>query len=254
MILAENLRLPGIAHGFFTRQGGVSEGIYATRNCGLGSRDEPARVLENRARTARELGTAPTHLLTVRQVHSARAVVVEAPRPAPAQAEEGDAIVTAVPGLAVAVLTADCVPVLFAEGEAKIVGAAHAGWRGALGGVLEATVRRMQELGADPRRIKAGVGPAISRTVYEVGKDFQQHFLQTDPAASGHFHTPSPGARPHFDLPGYVVARLKKLGISDVAHVDHCTYGNESLYFSYRRSVQRGEPDYGRQISAVMVR
>lgn len=250
-VTADNLSsLPGVAHGFFTRRGGVSQGIYDALNCGLGSQDDAAAVQENRARVARHLGAAV--VLTAHQVHSAVAVAVRTPwqhdrRP------RCDAIVTATPGIAVGVLSADCAPILFADPVARVVGAAHAGWRGAVGGIAEATIAEMEALGARRERIAAAVGPSIGPRVYQVGADFQAAVVAQDAAATPYFHEPSPGARPHFDLPGYVVGRLERAGVAVLRNVPPCTYDVHQLFFSFRRSQSEKEPDYGRQISAIVL-
>jgi YfiH family protein len=243
--------LSGIAHGFFTRHGGVSQGGYASLNCGLGSKDDPDAVRENRTRVAAAL-TARS-LLTAHQVHSATAVVVDKAWSTEAR-PRADAIVTATPGLALGVLTADCAPVLFADGEAGVVAAAHAGWRGAIGGVLEATLAAMGQLGARTANIAAAVGPCIGQPAYEVGWDFEQEFLKRDPHSGQFFARPNgdSGSRPHFDLAGYVAQRLSRAGIA-VAGLAPCTYAQEEHFFSYRRSQARKEPDYGRQISAIVL-
>jgi polyphenol oxidase len=242
----------GISHGFFTRQGGVSSGIYASLNCGPGSNDDAANVQENRARVAEILGAKPSHLLTVSQKHSAVAVAVKAPWKA-GNAPEADAIVTATPGLAIGVLTADCAPVLFCDGEARVVGAAHAGWRGALSGIVEATVEAMQKLGARPDRIVAVIGPAISQDAYEVGADYRDQFIAEEPQSVPFFVTDEGSGEPHFDLPGYVGERLKRAGLGSIYDLSLCTYCEESRLFSYRRSQHHGETDYGRQISAILL-
>jgi len=253
MIEADLLKaLPGIRHGFFTRVGGVSSGIYASRNCGLGSDDDRADVLENRARTAADLGVEPERLITPRQAHTATVAVTREPWP-PDQPPEADAIVTNEPGLAVGVLAADCAPVLFADAEAGVVGAAHAGWRGALRGVIEATLREMETLGARRERIHVAIGPTISVQVYEVGAEFKASFLAQAPDNEALFHVPPGKERPHFDLPGYARSRLSAGAIDRVTDLGLCTYQNESLFFSYRRAQGRQEPDYGRQISAILV-
>jgi YfiH family protein len=241
----------GIRHGFFTRQGGVSEGIYTSLNCGLGSADAREAVAENRARVARRLGGDPARLLSVHQVHSPLALIVDAPWPA--AAPKADALVTRTPGLAVGVLAADCAPVLFADPEARVVGAAHAGWRGALSGVIEATLDAMESLGARRDRIGAAVGPCISQEAYEVGKEFQATFLQADPANAVFFGQGADEDHVQFDLPGYCLQRLRSAGIAKSESLAVCTYSNESNFFSYRRSTHRGEPDYGRQISAMLI-
>lgn len=241
--------LPGIAHGFFTRHGGVSQGGYTSLNCGLGSNDDPAAVHENRTRVTAFL-TAQS-LLTAHQVHSATAVIVdkawsrqERPR--------ADAIVTATRGLALGVLTADCAPVLFADAQAGVAAAAHAGWRGAIGGVLEAALAAMETLGASRARIVATVGPCIGQPAYQVGFDFEQAFLERDPDSARFFARPDPAARPHFDLPKYVSHRLARAGIA-AAELAPCTYAGTEHFFSYRRSQASKEADYGRQISAIVL-
>ncbi len=239
----------GLRHAFFTRRGGVSEGLYASLNGGLGSSDDPDRVHENRRRMAEELGVVPETLISVHQVHSPDAVIVEAPwsgdRP------KADGMATCVPGLALAVTTADCGPVLFADPHAGVIGAAHAGWRGALTGVLEATIARMEELGADRGRIVAVLGPTISGPAYEVGSDLTSRFIAADPANERFF---APNGRPghaQFDLPAFIDARMAACGIGVVAAVRRCTYTEEEHFFSFRRTTHRGEADYGRLISAI---
>jgi polyphenol oxidase len=253
-ITADNLTiLPGIRHGFFTREGGSSRGIYAGLNCGLGSSDDRVTVLENRARVAEHLGAHSDEVVTLYQTHSAIALTVS---DVPSRGEtlpNADAIVTKTRGLAIGVLTADCTPVLFAEPDARIVAAAHAGWRGAVGGILEATIAEMENLGADKTRIQVAVGPSINQTAYEVGTEFEAELLGNDPAYAGFFARPKSGSKPYFDLPGFVEARLKKAGIAGIERQSHCTYRNESLFYSFRRTTHRGEPDYGRQISAILV-
>jgi YfiH family protein len=244
--------IEGVRHGFFTRQGGVSSGIYASLNCGPGSSDDAANVAENRARVAEILGAEPGNLITVFQKHSANAVIAEKPWK-PDNVPEADAIVTTKPGLAVGVLTADCAPVLFCDGTARVVSAAHAGWRGALSGILEATVKAMQKLGAEPERITAVIGPTISQKAYEVGSDFVQQFLAEAPESEAFFITDEGSGEPHFDLAGYVAERLARAGIGAIADLGLCTYCEETRLFSYRRSQHHGESDYGRQISAIVL-
>jgi hypothetical protein len=244
--------LPGIRHGFFTRQGGVSRGVYESLNCGQGSNDDPVAVLENRARVARHLGSPARDVQTLHQVHSASAVVVER-LAARETLPKADALVTKTRGVAVGVLTADCAPVLLADPHVKVVGAAHAGWRGALAGVLEATVEAMEGLGAQRRRIAAAIGPTIGPASYEVGPEFEAQFLEADPANARFFKKSPATGRPYFDLAGYVAHRLKAMGVRFVESQAHCTYHNESLFFSFRRSQHRSEADYGRQISAIVV-
>jgi YfiH family protein len=260
MVTQEKMRLcasslaaiSGVSHGFFTRQGGVSSGIYASLNCGPGSNDDAASVRENRAHVAEILGTKPSHLLTVFQKHSAIAVPVKTPWKT-GKIPEADAIVTSTPGLAIGVLTADCAPVLFCDGEARVVGAAHAGWRGALSGIVKATVEAMTDLGAEPSRIVAVIGPAISQKAYEVGSDYVERFIAEEPESAPFFVTDEGSDEPHFDLPGYVGERLKRAGVGTIADLGLCTYCDESRLFSHRRSQHHGEADYGRQISAILL-
>jgi YfiH family protein len=241
-----------VRHGFFTRRGGVSDGIYRSLNCGFGSGDVAQNVRKNRSRVAAKLGIAEAGPLTVRQVHGNRAVVADA-NWQPGEAPEGDALVTAERGLAIAILTADCTPILFSDAEAGVVAAAHAGWRGAKTGIIEATIEAMEGLGARRERIHAAIGPTISQKAYEVGEDFQDAFIEAD-GANRTFFAGAPGSgKPHFDLPGYCGQRLAQAGIESVDDLGLCTYANESLFYSYRRSVHRGEADYGRQISAIVL-
>ena len=242
----ENLR-----HGFFTREGGVSDGIYASLNCGLGSSDVTDKVMENRRRVEACLGSVD-HLVTPYQCHSADVVVADGPWTRE-NMPRADGIVTDRPGLAIGVSTADCVPVLFAEPTAGVVGAAHAGWRGARAGVLEATISAMQELGASRSAITAAIGPAISQAAYEVGEDFERNFIAENAQNDRFFTRKDPASRPHFDLTGYVASRLENAEVGKVEDVKTCTYGQENRLFSYRRATHRAESDYGRQISAILV-
>jgi hypothetical protein len=241
----------GIRHGFFTRQGGVSKGIYGSLNCGLGSGDDAENVRQNRGLVAETLGVPPERLLTLYQIHSATAVVVD--KPWNGDVAEADALVTRTPGLAIGALTADCAPVLFCDPEARVIAAAHAGWRGALLGIVEATVASMQQLGAKPERIVAVIGPTISQRAYEVGSDYVEHFLAKEPTSSLFFMTDDGSGEPHFDLPGYVAERLARAGVGTVSDLGLCTYCDETRLFSYRRSQHHGEEDYGRQISAIVL-
>lgn len=253
MLCASSLgAIDGLRHGFFTRQGGMSGGIYASLNCGPGSRDDTANVAENRARVAEILGVKPDRLLSLSQQHSAEAVTVKKPWDG-AKTPEADAMVTSTPGLALGVLTADCAPVLFADGEAGVIGAAHAGWRGALSGIVEATVKAMEKLGAAPERITAVIGPAISQKAYEVGSQYLEQFLAEEPGSGPFFVTDEGSGEPHFDLPGYVGERLARAGVGQIADLGLCTYCEETRLFSYRRSQHHGEEDYGRQISAIVL-
>jgi YfiH family protein len=245
-------RLPGIRHGFFTREGGVSEGLYAALNCGPGSGDAAVNVAENRRRVVRHLGGRYDDVVTVYQVHSGDAVAVDAPIAA-GNRPKADGLVTRTPGLAIGILTADCTPVLFADPDAKVVGAAHAGWRGAKDGVIEATISAMEQLGAQRQTIIAAIGPTINQTAYEVGPEFEEQFLAGCPNNGRFFRRDSADARAHFDLPAYVEARLAEARIGEIERQTLCTYGNESLFFSFRRSQHRSEGDYGRQIAAIVV-
>ncbi|MEL6287199.1 MAG: peptidoglycan editing factor PgeF [Pseudomonadota bacterium] len=247
-----------IRHGFFTRGGGVSGGIYAGLNCGPGSNDRPENVSENRARVAAWMSAgangSPAPISSVHQVHGSQVVSLVNPL-APAVARpKADGLVTATCGVPIGVLTADCGPVLFAEHAAGVIGACHAGWRGAVGGVLEATVEAMEALGAERARITAVLGPTISFANYEVGEAFAQPLLEADPDNAQYFGVPDGKARIHFDLPGYIVHRLRAFGIGAATSLDCCTYADPASFFSYRRATHRGEPDYGRQISAIVLR
>lgn len=245
-ILTSPLLAP-LRHGFFTRKGGASSGIFAGLNCGQGSSDLSEAVAVNRARVAEAMGVPPGALAGVHQVHSARVEVLTAP---PASAVKADAMVTKVPRLVLTVLTADCQPVLFADRKAGIVGAAHAGWRGAQAGVLEATVAAMVVLGAKRADIAAVIGPTISQEAYEVGPEFRASFIAQDPE-NERFFTETPKGGPHFDLPGCGLAALTAAGVGQVEWTGHCTYTDEARFYSYRRSQHRGEADYGRLISAI---
>lgn len=241
---------PTVRHAFFTRRGGESGGIYSSLNGGLGSSDHPARVKRNRALMAERLGVSPDHLVSLHQIHSAEVVRVQAPWPGE-ERPRADAMVTDRPGLALAIATADCGPVLFADHHAGVIGAAHAGWKGALGGVLDATVDLMEELGASREDIVAVLGPTIGRNSYEVGPEFVDRFLAEDSMNARHFRPSERDGHALFDLPRYVGQRLEATGIGEFALTDLCTYSDEERFFSYRRSVHRGEPDYGRLISAI---
>jgi YfiH family protein len=241
--------LPGIRHAFFTREGGVSDGIYASLNGGQGSDDDPARVRENRARMANALGVAPDRFITAYQIHSPDVIVAEEPwthetRP------RADAIVTRVEGLGIGVSTADCGPVLFADAQARVIGAAHAGWKGALTGVLEATIETMERLGAERTRMVAALGPMIRQPSYEVGPEFVARFRAAD-ADNERFFAPSAReGHAMFDLAGYITARLDRAGVNRVEDLALCTYA-DARFFSYRRATHRADPDYGRHINAI---
>lgn len=251
MIEAHNLStVADVRHGFFTRKGGHSAGLYGSLNCGFGSDDDPDRVRQNRVHVARSLGLGPERLITVYQVHSPDVVTVTQ-RWAPDDAPKADAMVTNTPGTALGVLTADCAPVLFADRENGVVGAAHAGWRGALGGVCEATIAAMETLGAKRDHVFAAIGPSISVSNYEVGDEFHATFMAED-AAYDRFFKPAERENHHmFDLPGFLEHRLAAAEIGSVERSDLCTYEQEPQFYSYRRATHRGEADYGRQISAI---
>ena len=244
--------LPGVAHGWFTRKGGVSKGIYQGLNAGPGSKDDPAHVHDNRERVRNVMGA--DHLLTVHQYHSADVVTVERPFDGPPP--KADAMVTDRPGIALGILTADCGPLLFADPDARVIGAAHAGWGGAFGGVIQSTLAAMEALGAARERIIAALGPTLAQKSYEVGPEFVERFTGDDPENERFFHQPDGAPRPFFDLPAYIAARMESAGIpaerfSDLARD---TYAEPDLFYSYRRSVHRKEADYGRLIAAIMLK
>ncbi|MCU4653627.1 peptidoglycan editing factor PgeF [Roseibacterium sp. SDUM158016] len=239
--------LDGVRHGFFSRRGGASSGIFEGLNCGGGSSDQAEIVAMNRDRAARALDVPPTHLVTVNQVHSATAVTLDAP---PADRPRADAIVSTTPGLAIAVLTADCQPVLFADAEAGVIAAAHAGWRGALDGILEATIEEMEAQGARRENIRAAIGPSISQAAYEVGQEFLERFCDDDPENARFFINGASG-KYLFDLPGYGLKRLRDAEIAGAEWTRHCTYRDANRFYSYRRATHRGEADYGRLLSAI---
>lgn len=240
---------PNLHHAFFTRRGGVSEGIYASLNGGLGSSDDPSKVAENRRRMTEELGLAPEALISVYQVHSADAVIVEGPWTG--ERPRADGMATSVPGLALGITTADCGPVLFADPHVGVIGAAHAGWRGAANGVLESTVEAMERLGARRHKIVAVLGPTISQAAYEVGPEFVANLTSLDAENERFFQPGEREGHAMFDLPGYIGMRLEAAGIGEFANLGLCTYSDEERFFSYRRTTHRGEPDYGRLISAI---
>ena len=236
-----------VRHGFFTRKGGASSGIFAGLNCGPGSTDLAEIVAINRARVAEAMGVGAEALVTVHQVHSADAVHITAP---PALRPRADAMVTATPGVALGVLTADCQPVLFADTGAGVIGAAHAGWRGARDGVLEATIDAMETLGAQRRNISAVIGPCISQNAYEVGQEFYESFTDDTPETR-RFFINGTGDRMLFDLPGYGLHRLRSAGVGHAEWTRHCTYAEPQRFYSYRRTTHAGEADYGRLISVI---
>jgi len=242
------LSTPHISHGFFGRAGGVSQGIFASLNCGPGSGDARADVLENRRRVGAALAPDAA-LLTLYQIHSAEAVTVTAPWGI-GEGPQADAMATNLPDLALGILTADCAPVLFADAQAGVIGAAHAGWKGALGGVTDAAIAAMEALGARRERIAAAVGPCISQANYEVGPEFREHFA---PADARFFAASSRDGHFRFDLEAYVAMRLTAADIASVERLSVCTYAREDDYFSFRRATHRGEKDYGRQVSAIVL-
>jgi YfiH family protein len=250
MIEAPELHLPGIKHGFATREGGYSNSLFSSLNCGFGSGDDKQIVAKNRAKVADAVGVAKDRLLTVWQWHSANAVEAREPWDV-LQPPEGDAIVTKVPGLAIGVLTADCAPVLFADEAAQVIGAAHAGWKGALTGVTDATIEAMERLGARRDRTVAVIGPAISQAAYEVGAELSQRFLEADESNAKFFKPAERESHSYFDLPGYLMKRLAAAGISRACDIQSCTYSDERRFFSFRRTTHRQEAGYGRQISTI---
>jgi len=241
--------LPGIRHAFFTREGGVSEGLYASLNAGLGSADHPDRVRENRRRMAETLGVGPNALISCYQIHSDLVVVAERPHDG-GERPKADAVVTKVPGIACGVASADCGPVLFADAEAGVVGAAHAGWKGAIGGILEATIVAMEKLGADRSRIRTAIGPLIRQPSYEVSQAFVDQFRSAD-EAYGRFFAPGKPGHAQFDLPGFIAHRLTAAGVAAVDDLGLDTYPDEQRFYSYRRTTHRHEADYGRHIAGI---
>jgi len=249
-ILAAPLMLDGINHAFFTRQGGASDGIYASLNGGQGSHDDPAAVAVNRERMAGFMGVPSDHLLSCWQIHSADVVTVTSPWSRD-QRPKADGMVTNRSGLCLAIATADCGPVLFADFEARVIGACHSGWKGAFTGILEATLDGMEALGAKRARIHAVLGPTISARAYEVGPEFVARFLDTNPAFAA-FFTPSPKDGHHmFDLPAFIGHRMQRAEVGSFTNLDRCTYGEPELFYSFRRTTHRNEPDYGRLMAAI---
>jgi len=245
-IITDDL-LSDVPHGFFTRKGGASSGVYAGLNCGYGSSDQHEIVSINRARVAQAMGARAENLVGVHQVHSADVITVSQPTD---NKPVADAMVTNTPGVVLSILTADCQPVLFADSKAGVVGAAHAGWKGALGGVLETTLDAMEALGANRADIRAVIGPSISQAAYEVGPEFLDTFLAEDPIYARFFANGS-GDRMQFDLPAFGLMRLRAAGVAESGWTRHCTYSDPNRFFSYRRSVHQKEADYGRLISAI---
>lgn len=252
MILSPNLAAPGIAHGFFGRKGGVSAGIYASLNCGSGSGDNVESVRENRALAMKHFGLRGTDLVTLHQIHSDCAVSVIQPWGL-GQGPQADAMATNVPGIALGVLAADCAPVLFADAETRVIAAAHAGWKGALAGVIESAVAEMEKLGAKRARIACAIGPCIGLRSYEVGPEFRERFLRAS-AANVVYFEPGKDGRFHFDLPQFCADRARALKLASVETIARCTYAEEDAFFSYRRATHRGESDYGRNLSAIALR
>ena len=240
--------LGDVKHGFFTRRGGASSGIFSGLNCGTGSSDLAEVVEINRARVADAMGAGIRHLVTVHQVHSPDVVAVAAPHTGPAP--KADGMVTATPGLVLGVLTADCQPVLFSDPQAGVIGAAHAGWRGTKDGVLEAVLDAMEAMGADRRRTTAVIGPTISQTAYEVGPEFLYDFIDDD-RETARFFAQGKGDRAMFDLPGYALWRLRRAEIGHAEWTRHCTYRDPERFYSFRRTTHLGEADYGRLISCI---
>jgi hypothetical protein len=251
MMLASPLlsAIPGLRHAFFSREGGVSRGLYGSLNGGLGSDDDPANVLENRRRMAEQMDVPPSHFLSPWQIHSPDAVVVSAPWEA-ASRPRVDAIVTRTEKLAIGITAADCGPILFADPNARVVGAAHAGWKGALTGVLESTVDTMVQLGAERTGIVAAIGPLIRQHSYEVGGEFVERFIEADADNSLFFIPSARAGHAMFDLPGFIRMRLENAGVLMIDDLGVDTYSDERFY-SYRRSVHRNEPDYGRHVHAI---
>lgn len=251
MIEAHNLStVPDVRHGFFTRKGGRSVGLYGTLNCGYGSDDDRELVRQNRIHVATSLGLFPEQLITVHQIHSPEVVTVSQCW-SPDEAPKADAMVTCTPGTGLGVLTADCAPVLFADRQNGVVGAAHAGWRGALGGVCEATIAAMETIGAERDHVFAAIGPSISVRNYEVGTEFHNEFITQNDSYDRFFRPADQENHYMFDLPGFIEHRLNSADIGSVERHDLCTYEREADFFSYRRATHRGELDYGRQISAI---
>ena len=248
-LTAPALAAEGVAHGFFSRRGGVSEGVYASLNTGPGSEDDPRRVAKNRARCAAAVGVDRDALLTNHQVHSASVVIVEAPWDA--EPPKADGLVTATPGLAVGVLAADCMPWLFLDPDARVVGAAHAGWRGALAGVLERTVERMIACGARADRIRAALGPCLRQPNFEVGVDLVDEFVARYGEADRFFAQGVATDKRQFDLAGFGAWRLRETGVARIDDLKQCTLGAPDVYFSYRAARRRGDEDYGRNLSAI---
>lgn len=250
-MLLTSPNLSTASHGFFTRQGGVSKGVYASLNCGWGSDDDKANVAENRARVAAKLGTTLENFCSLYQIHGREVITVENPW-LRTELPKADAMVTKHKGIAIGVLAADCAPVLFADAKAGVIGAAHAGWKGALAGVLRSTVEAMCALGASKANIAAAIGPCIAQRSYEVGADFRDTLMKESTENGGFFGNSASGSY-LFDLRGYVRSKLALAGITDINTLENDTYSEEDTFFSFRRTTHRREPDYGRQVSAIML-
>ncbi|MFZ5690372.1 MAG: peptidoglycan editing factor PgeF [Pseudomonadota bacterium] len=244
--------LDGVRHAFFTREGGVSGGIYASLNSGVGSQDDAANVAENRARMAKALGVESHRLITAFQIHSPNVVIVDEPWTVETR-PKADAIVTKTPGLAIGVSTADCGPLLFADAQARVIGAAHAGWRGAFSGVIENTIAAMESLGARRGRISVALGPLIRQSNYEVGQSFVDEFVRADESHARFFSPAARAGHAMFDLPGFIASRLAQSGIERFEDIGICTYSDPGRFYSYRRSTHRAEPDYGRHVNAIVL-
>lgn len=249
-ITAPSLTSHGITHAFFTREGGVSSGLYMSLNGGLGSKDDPEHVQENRARMAAALHVAPSHLLSLYQIHSADVITVKKPW-AIADRPKADGMVTKSEGIALGIGTADCGPILFQDDKARVIGACHAGWKGALGGIIDATITAMEKLGATRADIRAVLGPTISRRTYEVGADFVAQFELQDKESLPYFSEGRSPDKRHFDLPAYIGHRISRAGIGQFEDLALCTYADEQRFFSFRRTTHRKESDYGRLIAAI---
>jgi YfiH family protein len=241
--------IPGLRHAFFTRDGGVSEGVYASLNGGLGSSDDPANVAENRRRMAEQMGVAPEHFLSVHQTHSPNVVVSTGPWQGPSR-PLADAIVTRTDGLAIAATAADCGPILLVDPNARVIGAVHAGWKGALTGIVESTVDAMEKLGAERSGIVAAIGPLIRQHSYEVGGEFVERFMEADAENALFFIPAAREGHAMFDLAGFIRMRLENTGVLMIDDIGVDTYSDDRFY-SYRRSVHRNEPDYGRHVHAI---
>jgi polyphenol oxidase len=243
--------IPGLRHAFFTRDGGVSDGIYAGLNAGIGSQDDPANVAENRRRMAEQMGVAPARFLTLYQTHSPEAVVATGPWQGTSR-PRGDAIVTRTAGLAIGVTAADCGPILLVDPTARVIGAAHAGWKGALTGILESTIAAMEKLGAERSGTVAAIGPLIRQHSYEVGDEFVERFIAADAENTLYFVPSAREGHAMFDLAGFIRMRLEDAGVLMIDDVGVDTYSDPRFY-SYRRSVHRDEPDYGRHVHAIVL-